>query len=118
MGLLAKLFNDASDTEFKLAQDLVAIAMADGIISEAEHKVITEICQTVLMDEREQASSFSFQAFSSAFRSSLVLKGNDAKPNNNPHSMLVTKLEIFKNTAHEMPKTSKNRLNRSIIFNL
>ena len=28
MGLLAKLFNDASDTEFKLAQDLVAIAMA------------------------------------------------------------------------------------------
>ena len=55
MGLLAKLFNDASDTEFKLAQDLVAIAMADGIISEAERKVITEICQTVLMDEREQA---------------------------------------------------------------
>ena len=54
MGLLAKLFNDASDTEFKLAQDLVAIAMADGIISEAERKVITEICQTVLMDEREQ----------------------------------------------------------------
>lgn len=56
MGLLAKLFNDASDTEFKLAQDFVAIAMADGIISEAERKVITEICQTVLMDEREQAS--------------------------------------------------------------
>lgn len=46
MGLLAKLFNDASDTEFKLAQDLVAIAMADGEISEAERKVITDICQS------------------------------------------------------------------------
>lgn len=46
MGLLAKLFRDASDTEFKLAQDLVAIAMADGDISEAERKTITEICQS------------------------------------------------------------------------
>ena len=44
MGLLAKLFNDASDTEFKLAQDLVAIAIADGEISEAERKTIMEIC--------------------------------------------------------------------------
>ena len=44
MGLLVKLFNDASDTEFKLAQDLVAIAMADGNISESERKVIMEIC--------------------------------------------------------------------------
>ena len=42
MGLLAKLFNDASDTEFKLAQDLVAIAIADGEISEAERKTIIE----------------------------------------------------------------------------
>lgn len=46
MGLLAKLFNDASDTEFKLAQDLVAIAMADGEISEAERNVIAKICQS------------------------------------------------------------------------
>ena len=46
MGLLAKLFNDASDAEFKLAQDLVGIAMADGEISDAERKVITEICQS------------------------------------------------------------------------
>ena len=45
MGLLVKLFNDASDTDFKLAQDLVAIAIADGEISEAERKTITEICQ-------------------------------------------------------------------------
>ena len=45
MGLLTKLFNDASDKEFKLAQDLVAIAIADGEISEAERKAITEICQ-------------------------------------------------------------------------
>ena len=45
MGLLVKLFNDASDADFKLAQDLVAIAMADGEISEAERKVITQICQ-------------------------------------------------------------------------
>lgn len=45
MGLLTKLFNEASDTEFKLAQDLVAIAIADGEISVAERRVITEICQ-------------------------------------------------------------------------
>ena len=45
MGLLVKLFNDASDSEFKLAQDLVAIAIADGQISEAERKMILEICQ-------------------------------------------------------------------------
>ena len=45
MGLLVRLFNDASDTDFKLAQDLVAIAVADGEISEAERKTITEICQ-------------------------------------------------------------------------
>ena len=44
MGLLTKIFNDASDSEFKLAQDLVAIAIADGEISEAERKVITDIC--------------------------------------------------------------------------
>lgn len=46
MGLLTKLFNDASDTEFKLAQDLVAIAIADGEISEVEQKVITDICKS------------------------------------------------------------------------
>lgn len=45
MGILTKLFIDASDKEFKLAQDLVAIAIADGEISEAERKAITEICQ-------------------------------------------------------------------------
>lgn len=45
MGLLTKIFNDASDSEFKLAQDLVAIAIADGEISEAERKVITDICK-------------------------------------------------------------------------
>ena len=46
MGLLTKLFNDSSDSEFKLAQDLVAIAMVDGEISEAERKTILEICQS------------------------------------------------------------------------
>jgi uncharacterized tellurite resistance protein B-like protein len=46
MGLLVKLFNDASDAEFKLAQDLVAIAMADGEISEEEKKMISAICQS------------------------------------------------------------------------
>lgn len=44
MGLLTKLFNEASDTEFKLAQDLVAIAMADGEISDAERNIINEMC--------------------------------------------------------------------------
>lgn len=46
MGLLVKLFNEASDAEFKLAQDLVAIAMADGEISEEEKKMISAICQS------------------------------------------------------------------------
>jgi uncharacterized tellurite resistance protein B-like protein len=45
MGLLRKLFNDASDSDFKLAQDLVAIAIADGEISYEELRVIREICQ-------------------------------------------------------------------------
>lgn len=45
MGLLTKLFMDSADEEFKLAQDLVAIAMADGEISEAERKVINDICK-------------------------------------------------------------------------
>jgi len=46
MGLLAKLFNDVSDADFKLAQDLVAIAIADGKISEAERTIIVDICQS------------------------------------------------------------------------
>jgi len=45
MGLLAKIFKDASDQDFKLAQDLVAIAMADGDISEMERQMISDICQ-------------------------------------------------------------------------
>lgn len=46
MGLLAKIFKDSSDSEFKLAQDLVAIAVADGNISDVERKEIEKICQT------------------------------------------------------------------------
>ena len=45
MGLLAKIFKDSSDSEFKLAQDLVAIAVADGNISDAERQEIEKICQ-------------------------------------------------------------------------
>ncbi len=57
MGLLAKIFKDSSDSDFKLAQDLVAIAIADGEISEAERKVITEICQSEGMSN-ETVSDF------------------------------------------------------------
>ncbi len=46
MGLLAKIFKDSSDSEFKLAQDLVAIAVADGNISDVDRKEIEKICQT------------------------------------------------------------------------
>lgn len=46
MGLLAKIFKDSSDSEFKLAQDLVAIAVADGNISEVERQEIEIICKT------------------------------------------------------------------------
>lgn len=46
MGLLAKIFKDSSDSEFKLAQDLVAIAVADGNISDVERLEIEKICQT------------------------------------------------------------------------
>ena len=45
MGLLAKIFKDSSDSEFKLAQDLVAIAVADGNISDAERQEIEKICR-------------------------------------------------------------------------
>lgn len=45
MGLLTKIFTDVSDTEFKLAQDLVAIAIADGEISEEERIMINNICR-------------------------------------------------------------------------
>lgn len=45
MGLLTKLFDNASDSEFKLAQDLVAIAVADGEISPTERQLIMDICQ-------------------------------------------------------------------------
>lgn len=45
MGLLAKIFKDSSDSEFKLAQDLVAIAVADGNISDVEYQEIEKICQ-------------------------------------------------------------------------
>ena len=45
MGLLAKIFKDSSDSEFKLAQDLVAIAVADGNISDVERQEIEKICQ-------------------------------------------------------------------------
>jgi len=45
MGLLTKIFNDASDTEFKLAQDLVAIAIADDEVSEKERKEMERICR-------------------------------------------------------------------------
>lgn len=51
MGLLNKLFSDTSNSGFKLAQDLVAIAMADGEISEEERKVIKEICQSEGIDD-------------------------------------------------------------------
>lgn len=40
---LAKLFDDVSGQDFKLAKDLMAIAMADGGISRVERKAITEI---------------------------------------------------------------------------
>ena len=69
MGLIAKLFNDASDTEFKLAQDLVAIAMAafvkamsnatdllmENSLLSNEFRMMGIDFETVLMDEREQA---------------------------------------------------------------
>ena len=45
MGLLVKIFKDSSDSEFKLAQDLVAIAIADGNISDVERQEIERICQ-------------------------------------------------------------------------
>ena len=51
MGLLTKLFTDASDSDFKLAQDLVAIAMADGEISEAERRTIIDICCEAGIDD-------------------------------------------------------------------
>ena len=50
MGLLAKIFKESSDSEFKLAQDLVAIAIADGDISDVERQEIMKISQTEGID--------------------------------------------------------------------
>lgn len=38
MGLLTKIFNDASDSDFKLAQDLVVITVAADNIAEVERQ--------------------------------------------------------------------------------
>lgn len=43
MGLLVKIFKNSSDSEFKLAQDLVAIAVADGNISDVERQEIERV---------------------------------------------------------------------------
>lgn len=57
MGLLTKIFKDSSDSEFKLAQDLVAIAIADGGISIlcSEFHSMGIDYETVLVDEQELA---------------------------------------------------------------
>lgn len=48
MGLLAKIFKDSSDSEFKLAQDFVAIAVADGNISDVERLQFHRLTQKEL----------------------------------------------------------------------
>ena len=50
MGLFAKIFKDTSDSEFELTQDLVAIAVADGNISDVERQEIERICHKESID--------------------------------------------------------------------
>jgi tellurite resistance protein len=47
MGLLTELFANAVDDEYRLAQDLVAIAIADGSISKEEYNMIVKICRSM-----------------------------------------------------------------------
>lgn len=47
MGLLTNIFANAVDEDFRLAQDLVAIAIADGSISEDEYNMMVNICRSV-----------------------------------------------------------------------
>ena len=47
MGLLTSIFANAVDEDFRLAQDLVAIAIADGSISEDEYNMMVKICHSM-----------------------------------------------------------------------
>ena len=47
MGLLTELFANAVDDEYRLAQDLVAIAIADGSISKEEYNMMVKICRSM-----------------------------------------------------------------------
>lgn len=47
MGLLTKIFANAVDEEYRLAQDLVAIAIADGSISDEEYNMMVKICRSM-----------------------------------------------------------------------
>lgn len=46
MGLLAKILDIAADDDFTLARDLLALAMADGKVTEEEQCAIARLCGT------------------------------------------------------------------------
>ena len=46
MALISKLFSETASGEYRLAQNLVAMAMADGSISKEEYDTIVKICQS------------------------------------------------------------------------
>ena len=58
MGILTKVLSTAADNDFTLARDLLAIAYADGKLTEEEKKTICHICHTKDMEENLHAELF------------------------------------------------------------
>ena len=47
MSLLTEIMTIASDNDFTLAKNLIALALADGTINEEEKKALTKICADI-----------------------------------------------------------------------
>ena len=51
MGILTKVLSTAADNDFTLARDLLAMAYADGTISDEEKSAISRLCQVEELNE-------------------------------------------------------------------
>lgn len=57
MGILAKFLENADDRNVQLARDLLALAMADGKLTDEERSVIKQLCQCEGISEEELVST-------------------------------------------------------------
>ena len=56
MNLLAEIITIASDNDFSLARDLLALALADGKITEEENLALSNMCAKSNMYEEKSAT--------------------------------------------------------------